>query len=104
MRVFEGHSEWCAGGPDGKLLGMNSTPSDTSAPRRLTRSSSDKKLSGVAGGLASYFGVDPLLFRVGFVVATLMSGAGLLAYLGLLVFVPADDADAALRPPSPVTA
>ena len=58
--------------------------------RTFTRSSTDRKLGGVAGGLGAYFGVDPVLFRVGFVVATLLSGAGLVAYLGLLAFVEAD--------------
>jgi phage shock protein C len=64
--------------------------SDT--PRKLTRSTSDKVLGGVAGGLAEYFSVDPLVVRIGFVASLLFSGAGLLAYLGLLIFVPADSA------------
>ncbi len=59
--------------------------------RTLTRSSTDCKLGGVAGGLGAYFGVDPVLFRVGFAVATLLSGAGALAYLALLAFVKPDD-------------
>jgi phage shock protein C len=59
--------------------------------RTLTRSTSDRKLSGVAGGLGAYFGVDPLLFRIGFAVATLASGVGALAYLALLAFVKPDD-------------
>ena len=62
----------------------------TNAPRRLTRSSSDKMIGGVAGGLADYFTIDPLVVRIGFAVATLFSGAGLLAYLALLIFVPSD--------------
>lgn len=61
-------------------------------PRQLTRSSSDRRIGGVSAGLADYFGVDPILFRVGFVVATLASGVGAIAYLGLLAFVPSDDA------------
>ena len=60
-------------------------------PRILTRSSEDKMLAGVAGGLGEYFGVDPVLFRVGFVAATLLSGVGALAYLALILFVKADD-------------
>jgi phage shock protein C len=60
--------------------------------RMLTRSSTDRKIGGVAGGLGAYFGVDPILFRVGFVVAALLSGAGAVAYLALLAFVPCDDA------------
>jgi len=59
--------------------------------RRLTRSSSDKLVGGVAGGLGRYFGVDPILFRIAFVVLTFAGGVGALAYIGLLAFVPADD-------------
>jgi phage shock protein PspC (stress-responsive transcriptional regulator) len=78
---------------------MNSTSSPISRPRPLTRSSTDRKLGGVAGGLAAYFGVDPLLMRVGFVVATLFSGVGLIAYLALLAFAPTDrDAPARAHP------
>jgi phage shock protein C len=72
-----------------------------SSPKTLTRSSSDRMVGGVAAGLADYFGIDPVIVRVGFVVATLMSGAGALAYLALLVVVPsADDHD--VREPLPV--
>jgi phage shock protein C len=70
---------------------MNPT-SPTSPPRHLTRSTTDKKIGGVAGGLAAHFGVDPLLVRIGFVVTTLFSGAGLLAYIAMLALVPTDDA------------
>ena len=71
--------------------GMNSTSPQNSS-RLLTRSTTDKKLAGVSGGLGAYLGVDPVLIRVAFVVTTLASGIGLLAYLGLLLLVPADDA------------
>ena len=74
------------------LPDMNSTSSPTPRPSRLTRSTTDTKIAGVSGGLAAYFGVDPLLIRIGFVVTTLFSGAGLLAYLAMLALVPADDA------------
>ena len=63
----------------------------TSSPP-LTRSSTDRKISGVAGGLAAHLGVDPVLVRVGFAVSILFSGAGLLAYLAMLALVPSDDA------------
>ena len=71
------------GPPERDIDGMN--------PRILTRSSEDKMLAGVAGGLGEYFGVDPVLFRVGFVAATLLSGVGLIAYLALILFVKTDD-------------
>jgi phage shock protein C len=60
-------------------------------PRTVTRSSSDRKIAGVAAGLARYSGVDPVLVRVAFAVTSLMSGAGLLAYVLLWAFVPSDD-------------
>jgi phage shock protein C len=76
---------------------MNSTSSPTS--RSMTRSTTDKKLAGVAGGLAAHLGVDPLLVRIGFVVTTLCGGAGLLAYIAMLALVPRDDdAPAAAQP------
>ena len=71
---------------------MNPTTSPTSYPRRLTRSTTEKKIGGVAGGLAAYFDIDPLVVRIGFAISCLFSGAGLLAYVGMLAFVPNDDA------------
>ncbi len=65
-------------------------PDPPPVPRRLTRSSSDKVLVGVAGGLGRYFDIDPIIFRIGFVVLTLAGGAGVLAYLAAWVLVPAD--------------
>jgi phage shock protein PspC (stress-responsive transcriptional regulator) len=59
-------------------------------PRRLLRSSSDRVLTGVAGGLGRYFGVDPTLFRIGFVLSLFFGGLGGLAYVLLALFVPTD--------------
>jgi phage shock protein C len=69
-----------------------------SSPRTLTRSTSDRKISGVSGGLAGYLGVDPLLIRIGFVVAALTSGVGFIAYVAMMALVPADDAVPAVTP------
>ena len=68
------------------------TPDETPQPepRRLTRAGADAVIGGVASGLGRYFGVDPILFRIGFVVTTFIGGVGLLAYLALLAFVPSD--------------
>jgi phage shock protein PspC (stress-responsive transcriptional regulator) len=74
---------------------MNPTPS----PSPLTRSSTDKKIAGVAGGLAAHLGVDATIVRVGFAVSILFSGAGLLAYLVMLAIVPRDDAMPAAASP-----
>jgi len=56
--------------------------------RRLLRSSTNKVLGGVCGGLAEYTGTDPLLWRVGFVALAVM-GAGILVYPLLWLLVPA---------------
>jgi phage shock protein C len=61
--------------------------------RRLHRSTHDRMLGGVCGGLAEYFDVAPDLVRVGFVAVTLAGGAGVLAYLILWLLVPADESD-----------
>ena len=57
-------------------------------PRRLLRSRDDRMIAGVAGGLASYFNVDPVIFRIGFAVSVFFGGLGILAYLALALFVP----------------
>lgn len=62
-------------------------------PRRLTRSGSDSIIGGVAGGLGRYFGIDPILFRIGFVVLAFIGAVGVLAYLILLAFVPSDGSE-----------
>ena len=59
-------------------------------PRRLRRSSSNRVLTGVSGGLGRYFGIDPVIFRIGFAVSILLGGFGGLAYLLLSLFVPTD--------------
>jgi phage shock protein PspC (stress-responsive transcriptional regulator) len=65
-------------------------PLPADEPRRLTRSGSDAVIGGVASGLGRYFGVDPILFRIGFVVLAFVGAVGILAYLALLAFVPSD--------------
>lgn len=56
--------------------------------KRLYRSTYDKKLGGVCGGLAEYFEIDPTWVRLGVVLATLIYGAGLLAYLVAWFIIP----------------
>src|SRR4051812_15888970 len=61
----------------------------------LRRSRTDKVIGGVAGGLAEYSGIDPLLWRVGF-VALALAGPGVPVYLLLWLFMPADPGGAGL--------
>src|SRR5688572_25073510 len=75
-------------------------PQEPPAPRKLTRSSSDQVLGGVSGGLGRYFDIDPILFRIGFAVAALAGGAGLLAYFALWLLVPDEHGQSAKWPGS----
>ena len=65
-----------------------SIPSGTPPRPPLRRSRTEKLLGGVCGGLAEYSGIDPLLWRVGFVGLTVAGGAGLLVYVLLWVLMP----------------
>jgi phage shock protein C len=56
--------------------------------RKLYRSRSDRKLAGVCGGLAQFFGLDPTLIRVLFVVLAVLGGSGILIYLAVWIMVP----------------
>ena len=57
-------------------------------PKRMYRSENDKVIGGVCSGLANYFGIDPVMVRVLFVVVALFFGTGILAYLILWIAVP----------------
>src|SRR5256885_2128384 len=67
-------------------------------PRRLKRSSSDRVLGGVCGGLGAYLGVDPIIVRVVAVVLAFFGGAGILFYLAAWLLVPSDDPTAGPAP------
>ena len=56
---------------------------------RLYRSRDDRILFGVAGGLAEFFDIDPVLVRLGWVLLTVASvGLGALAYIVLAIVTP----------------
>jgi phage shock protein PspC (stress-responsive transcriptional regulator) len=57
----------------------------------LRRSRSDRMVTGVAGGLGEYFGVDPVIFRVLFAVLSFFGGVGLLLYLACWLLIPERD-------------
>lgn len=57
--------------------------------KKLVKSRSDKKISGVCGGLAKYFGISSTVVRFIFVAAFIMGwGASLLVYIGLAIAMP----------------
>ncbi len=58
-------------------------------PTRLERSTTNKVIAGVCGGIAEYLQVDPTLVRVFVVAGTILSGGlGLLGYIGAIIFIP----------------
>lgn len=57
--------------------------------KKLYLSNTDRKAGGVCAGLGEYFRQDPTLFRVLFIVITLLSfGLGILIYLGMWLVIP----------------
>lgn len=66
-------------------------PPEPPSRGRLLRSTSDRMLAGVGGGLGRYFGIDPVIVRIALVVLTLFGGAGVLLYIAAILLVPADD-------------
>src|SRR5918997_1196226 len=70
-------------------------PPPAPEPRRLTRSTRDRMIGGVSGGIGRYFGIDPTLVRIGFVALALIGGTGLIVYAAALLLVPLDEEGAA---------
>jgi phage shock protein C len=65
-------------------------PGASDSSHRLTRSTKDRMIAGVAGGLAEYLDVDPVAVRIGFVVASFLLGGigGPILYLLMWAVVP----------------
>lgn len=58
--------------------------------KRLYRSQHDRMLGGVAAGIAEYFGIDPTLVRLGWVLLVLLGGTGILLYFIAWIIVPVE--------------
>lgn len=56
--------------------------------KHLLRSKTDRVIAGVCGGLGQYFDVDPLIFRLIFILLTIFGGSGILVYVILWIAVP----------------
>lgn len=56
--------------------------------KKLFRSTTDKMVGGVSGGLAEYFDIDATIIRVIFIVTVLVGGGGIIAYIILWIIVP----------------
>lgn len=86
------------------IMTDSSIPSNTEAGiHRLTRSTTDRKLAGVCGGLAEYFSVDSTVVRVLWAILTIIPGAivlGIVAYLVAWFIMPSSPARHVVVTPS----
>ena len=64
---------------------------DATRDRKLCRSSTDKVIAGVAGGIGAYFGIDSVIVRIAFIVLTFLGGAGPFLYLIGWLALPQED-------------
>lgn len=58
--------------------------------KKLYRSITDRKISGVCGGLGEYFEIDATIIRILWLILTFSGGAGLLIYFIMALVVPED--------------
>ena len=69
----------------------NTEAAETTRPagtKRLTKSATDKKLAGVCGGIAEYFGVDSTIVRLVFALLTVGWGSGVAVYVVAALVMP----------------
>jgi phage shock protein PspC (stress-responsive transcriptional regulator) len=70
---------------------MNEMSGAAAAPLRLTRSTNDRWLTGVCGGIAEYTGIDPTIVRVAVAILALCGGGGVVAYVLAWLLIPSAD-------------
>ena len=68
----------------------------TPSIRRLERPEDDRIIAGVAAGLGRYFDLTPTVFRLAFVVLTLLGGVGILIYVAAVLVMPKEGEDASI--------
>jgi phage shock protein PspC (stress-responsive transcriptional regulator) len=69
---------------------------DMTSIKRLERPTGGRVLAGVCAGLGRYFNLSPSFYRLGFVILTLLGGAGVLVYLAAVFVIPAEDKEQSL--------
>lgn len=60
------------------------------ADKKLCKSSTDKKLCGVCGGLSKYLDLDPTIMRIIWILLVVFGGTGILLYLVCALVMPND--------------
>jgi phage shock protein PspC (stress-responsive transcriptional regulator)/predicted membrane protein len=66
------------------------------ADRRLIRPTEGRVVAGVAAGLARYFGISPVVYRVAFAALVLLGGSGLILYAAAWLVIPDERRDASV--------
>lgn len=66
------------------------------APKKLYRSRTDRIIAGVCGGLGEFFNIDPVLFRIVFIVLLFTGGSGFLIYLVMMLIIPKENEGAGI--------
>ena len=66
---------------------------------KLYRSRDDRWIAGVCGGLGRHFKIDPILVRIGFILAVFGYGSGLILYIILAIFIEEDPINSEYAPP-----
>ena len=59
-------------------------------PKRLVRTSGDKVIGGVCGGIAKFTHIDPTLLRIATLLLMIFGGLSLWIYIILWIFMPID--------------
>ena len=56
--------------------------------KKLTKSSTNRMICGVCGGVAEYLGMDPTVIRLLWVLLTFFGGSGIIAYIIAAIIIP----------------
>lgn len=59
-------------------------------PKRLFRSTKNRMIAGVCGGIGEYLNIDPTIIRLLFVILGCSGGTGVVAYLIAAIVIPSD--------------
>ena len=66
----------------------DSNRNTTSGKRRLYRDEKNGSIGGVCGGLGWFFGIDPVLVKIAFILLVILGGSGILLYIILWIVIP----------------
>ncbi|MFC1750749.1 PspC domain-containing protein [Pseudomonadota bacterium] len=60
----------------------------SSKPKKLIRSKSNRLIAGIAGGIAEYFDIEPVIVRIAFLILAFLQGVGILLYIVMWFIIP----------------